>query len=150
MSEYLILAETVIYKNDRLTCMNVYNTFRTVALPAEFNFDMVILCGAKWAIGEHQLSIKAVESNGKEIDLGYATVNIPSEDFVYNAFLNNIKFVMDYSVSDLTFYVYDDGKEVYSRKYPVIPMFVPQKQEERENESENKDENSSQQEGNNS
>ena len=31
------------------------------------------------------------------------------EDFVYNAFLNNIKITMDYSVSDLTFIVYDDG-----------------------------------------
>lgn len=129
MSEYLILAETVIYKNDKLTCMNVYNNFRTVAMPAEFNFDMAILCGPKWSIGEHKLRVKVVASNGKEIDLGSATVNIPNEDFVYNAFLNNIRIAMDYSVSDLTFYVYDGDKEVYSRKYPVLPMLVPQKQE---------------------
>ena len=126
MSEYLILAETIIYKNNRLTCINTYDNFRTVAMPAEFNFDMVILCGPKWSVGEHKLSVKAVASNGKEISLGSATVNIPHEDFVYNAFLNNIKIVMDYSVSDLTFYVYDGDKEVYLRKYPVIPMLVPQ------------------------
>ncbi|MBQ3311995.1 hypothetical protein IJG72_07955 [bacterium] len=130
MSEYLILAETVIYKNDKLTCMNVYNNFRTVAMPAEFNFDMAILCGPKWSVGEHNLRVKAVASNGKEIDLGTAKVNIPHEDFVYNAFLQNIKIVMDYSVSDLTFYVNDNDKEVYSRKYPVLPMLVPQKQDE--------------------
>ena len=130
MSEYLILAETVIYKNDKLTCMNVYNNFRTVAMPSEFTFDMVILCGPKWSTGEHKVSVKAVASNGKEIEIGSATVNIPSEDFVYNAFLQNLKIVMDYSVSDLTFYVYDNDKEVYSRKYPVLPMLVPQKQEE--------------------
>ena len=130
MSEYLILAETVLFKNNKLTCMNVYNNFRTVAMPAEFNFDMAILCGPKWSVGEHKLSVKAIASNGKEISLGSATVNIPHEDFVYNAFLNNIKIVMDYSVSDLTFYVYDGDKEVYSRKYPVLPMLVPQKQDE--------------------
>ena len=137
MSEYLILAETIVYKNEKLTCMNVYNNFRTIAMPAEFNFDMVILCGPKWSVGEHKLSVKAVASNGKEIELGNAAVNIPNEDFVYNAFLNNIKLVMDYSVSDITFHVYDNDNEVYSRKYPVISMLVPQKKEEQE---ENKDE----------
>ena len=129
MSEYLILAETIIYKNNRLTCINTYDNFRTVAMPAEFNFDMAIFCGPKWSIGEHKLSVKAVASNGKEIDLGNATVNIPNEDFVYNAFLNNIKITMDYSVSDLTFYIYDNENEVFSRKFPVISMLVPKKQE---------------------
>ena len=126
MSEYLILAETIIYKNNRLTCINTYDNFRTVAMPAEFNFDMAILCGPKWSQGEHNLKVKAVASNGKEIDLGTAKVNIPHEDFVYNAFLNNIRLVMDYSVSDLTFHVYDNENEVFSRKFPVLPMLVPQ------------------------
>ena len=130
MSQYLVLAETIIFKNNRLTCINVYDNFRTVAMPSEFSFDMVVMCGPKWKVGEHKLSIKAVANNGKEVDLGTATVNIPNEDFVYNAYLNDIKITMDYSVNDLTFYVYDDGKEILSRKYPVIPMLVPQKQEE--------------------
>ena len=134
MAEYLILAETVIYKNNKLTCINVYNDFKAVAMPSEFNFDMVILCGPKWSVGEHKLSVKAVASNGKEIELGGATVNIPNEDFVYNAFLNNIRIGMDYSVSDLTFYVYDNGNEVCSRKYPVVSMLVPKKQEEQKEE----------------
>lgn len=137
MSEYLILAETIIYKNNRLTCINTYDNFRTVAMPAEFNFDIAILCGPKWSIGEHNLRVKAVASNGKEIDLGTAKVNIPHEDFVYNAFLNNIRLAMDYSVSDLTFYVYDGDKEVYSRKYPVISMLVPQGVNKGENEEDN-------------
>ena len=126
MSEYLILAETIIYKNNRLTCINTYDVFRTVAMPSEFNFDMAILCGPKWSVGEHNLRVKAIASNGKEIDLGTAKVNIPHEDFVYNAFLNNIRLVMDYSVSDLTFHVYDNENEVFSRKFPVLPMLVPQ------------------------
>ena len=91
MAEYLVLAETVFYKNDKLTCINIYNNFRAVAMPSEFHFDMAIMCGPKWSIGEHKLRVKAVASNGKEIELGTATVNIPNEDFVYNAFLNNVK-----------------------------------------------------------
>ena len=126
MSEYLILAETILYKNNRLTCINTYDNFKTVAMPAEFNFDMAILCGPKWSVGEHNLRVKAIASNGKEIDLGTAKVNIPHEDFVYNAFLNNIRLAMDYSVSDLTFHVYDNDNEVFSRKFPVLPMLVPQ------------------------
>ena len=98
-------------------------------MPAEFSFDMAIMCGPNWSTGEHKLSVKAKASNGKEINLGEATVKIPHEDFIYNAFLNNIKITMDYSVKDLTFYVYDNDKEIIVRKYPVIPMLVPQKQE---------------------
>jgi hypothetical protein len=112
--------------------MNVYNQFRTVAMPSRFNFDMVILCGPKWSVGEHKIVVKAVASNGKEIEIGTTTVNIPNEDFVYNAFLQDVKIVMDYSVSDLTFFVYDNDNEVYSRKYPVLPMLVPQKEENTE------------------
>ena len=130
MSEYLILAETIIFKNNRLTCINMYDNFRSVAMPSEFNFDLAIICGPHWEMGEHNLKLKAKASNGKEIELGEAKVNIPNEDFVYNAFLNNVKITMDYSVSDITFLVYDDKKEIISRKFPVIPMFVPQKQEE--------------------
>ena len=132
MSEYLIIAETVVYKNNKLTSINVYDMFRTVAMPSEFNFDMAILCGPKWSTGEHEVSIKAVGSNGKEVNLGNTKINILNEDFVYTAFSNNVKLVMDYSITDLTFFVYDNGNEVYSRKYPVIPMFVPQKQEEKQ------------------
>ena len=132
MSEYLVLAETILFKNDKLTCINIYNNFRTVAMPAVFNFDMAIMCGPKWSAGEHKLTVKAVASNGKEIELGSSVVNIPNEDFVYNAFLNNIKITMDYSVSDLTFHVYDNEKEVYSRKYQVLPMLVPQNNEQEE------------------
>ena len=145
MSEYIILAETIIYKNERLTCINIYNNFRTVALPAEFNFDMAIMCGPKWSVGEHKLSVKAIANTGKELNLGSAVVNIPNEDFVYNAFLNNIKVAMDYSVTDLTFYVYDNDKEVISRKYTVQPMFVPQKTKNEAAEEAKSDENKEEQ-----
>ena len=127
MSEYLILAEAVIYKKQRLTFINTINNFKAVAMPAKFNFDMVVLCGPKWKKGEHKLSLKLTADNGKEINLGNTVVNIPHEDFVYNAFLNDIKIQLDYSVSDLTFHVYDDNKEIITKKYPVLSMLVPSK-----------------------
>jgi hypothetical protein len=38
---------------------------------------------------------------------------------------------MDYSVSDITVCVYDNDKEIIARKYPVIPMLVPQKTDDK-------------------
>ena len=127
MAQYLVLAENVVFKNDTLTCINIYNKLSTVAMPAEFRFDMAIMCGPDWEVGEHKLSVKVKASNGKEVQLGELNVNIPNPDFVYNAYANDLKLVMDYSVSDLTIVVEDNGKEIISRKYPVVSMLVPQK-----------------------
>lgn len=129
MSEYLVLAENVFYKNNKLSCFNIYNQLTTVAMPAEFKFDLAILCGPNWSIGEHKLVVKARGSNGKEITLGDMTVNIPKEDFVYNAYANDLKIGMDYSVESLTIIVYDNDKEIISRTYPVISMLIPKKNE---------------------
>ncbi|MEE3349297.1 MAG: hypothetical protein VZR09_04585 [Candidatus Gastranaerophilaceae bacterium] len=131
MAEYLILAENVVFKNDRLTCINIYDKFTTVAMPAEFRFDLAIMCGPNWSVGEHKLAVKAKGSNGKEVDIGELTVNIPNENFVYNAYANDLKIIMDYSVSDITVCVYDNDKEIIARKYPVIPMLVPQKTDDK-------------------
>lgn len=125
MSQYLVLAENVVFKNDKLTCINIYDKLTTVAMPAEFKFDLAIICGPNWTVGEHKLTIKARGNNGKEVDIGEIIVNIPHEDFVYNAFANDIKIIMDYSVSDLTIIVYDNDNAIILRKYPVVSMLVP-------------------------
>lgn len=138
MSEYLILAENVIFKNNKLSCINIYDKLSTIAMPAEFRFDLAILCGPNWSVGEHKLLIKAKGSNGKEVSIGELTVNIPNEDFVYNAYANDCKIIVDYSVEYLTIVVYDNGEEILSRKYSVISMLVPQKKEEQVSERENK------------
>ena len=126
MAEYLILAENISFKNNKLTCINIYDRLSTIAMPSEFKFDLAIMCGPNWAVGEHKLVVKAVGSNGKEVYIGELAVNIPNEDFVYSAFANDLKLIMDYSVETLTFIVYDNGKQILSRKYPVISMLVPQ------------------------
>ena len=126
MAEYLILAENIVFKNNKLTCINIYDKLTTVAMPAEFKFDMAIVCGPDWEEGEHKLSVKAKANNGKEVQIGDLTVNIPNKNFVYNAFAQDLKIVMDYSITELTFYVYDNDKEIITRRYSVISMLVPQ------------------------
>ena len=133
MSEYLVLAENIIFKNNKLTCINIYDRLSAITMPAEFRFDLAIMCGPNWSKGEHNLSVKAVGNNGVDVSIGTLNVNIPNEDFVYNAFANDLKVIMDYSVTELTFIVYDNDKEILSRKYPVVPMLVPQKLEDAEN-----------------
>ena len=129
MAEYLVLAENIFFKNNKLSCFNIYDRLTTVAMPADFKFDLAIMCGPNWSVGEHKITVKARGSNGNEISVGEMTVNIPSEDFVYNAYANDLKIGMDYSVESLTILVYDNDKEIISRTYPVIPLLVPQKQE---------------------
>lgn len=129
MTEYLIIAENITFKNGKLSCINIYDKFTTVAMPAEFKFDLAVICGPKWTIGEHKLTIKARSNIGKEVNIGELTVNIPNEDFTYNAFAQDLKLIMDYSVENITFYVYDNEREIISRKYNVTSMLIPKEQE---------------------
>ncbi|MGN0005508.1 MAG: hypothetical protein ACI37Z_06025 [Candidatus Gastranaerophilaceae bacterium] len=127
MSGYFLIAENIIFKNNKLTCINIHNELAAIAMPAEFKFDMAVICGPKWTTGEHKLTIKVRANGGEEIVLSESTVNILNEDFVYNAIANDVKFRMDYDVQNLTFTVFDNDQEVVSRKYPVIAMLYPQK-----------------------
>ena len=141
MAGYLELAETVIFKKGRLTIINTYKDFNAVALPSEFQFDMAIMCGPNWSVGDHKLTVKVkANENGEELQLAEATVKIPHENFVYNAIANDVKFNMNYDVQYLTFTVYDDDKEVISRVYPVRAMLVPTQMVKQENQEEQKDE----------
>lgn len=126
MSGYFLIAENIIFKNNKLTCINIHNELAAIAMPAEFKFDMAVICGPQWTAGEHKLTIKVRANGGEEILLSESTVNILNEDFVYNAIANDVKFRMDYDVQNLTFTVFDNDQEVVSRKYPVIAMLYPQ------------------------
>ena len=129
MTEYLLLAENITYKQNKLSCINIYDNIPVIAMPAEFIFDMAAICGPHWTVGEHKLSIKAKVNTGKEMPIGELNVNILNEDYVYNAIANNLKLLMDESITDITFTLYDNEKEVFSRKYIVSPMFVAKKEE---------------------
>ena len=127
MSGYLELAETVIHKNGKTTIMNIYNELTAIAMPAEFRFDMAIMCGPKWSAGEHKLKIKVkANEDGEEKQLVETIIKIPHEHFVYHAVASDVKFTMNYDVQYLTFTVFDNDEEVVSRFYPVRAMLVPQ------------------------
>ncbi len=147
MSGYLELAEIVMYKDGRTTIINTYNELSAIAMPAEFRFDMAVMCGPKWTVGDHSLVIKVkANDDGEEKTLVETTIKIPHEQFVYHAVANDVKFTMDYNIQYLTFTVFDNGEEVISRVYPVRAMLVPQsivqqqgpKQEEATIDEENK------------
>ncbi len=137
MSEYLILAENITYKNNKLSCINIYDNFSAVALPAEFVFDLVVICGPNWKAGEHKLTIKAKTNTDVTIDIGEITVNIPNENFVYNAMAQNLRVALDYSISDLTFIVVEGKKEILQRKYSVNALLVPQQKAPEAEQTEN-------------
>ena len=127
MSGYLELAETAIYSNGKTTIINIYNELSALALPAEFRFDMAVMCGPNWTVGDHKLTIKVkANDNGEALTLVETSIKIPHEQFVYHAVANDVKFTMDYNVQYLIFTVYDNDKEVISRLYPVRAMLVPQ------------------------
>lgn len=130
MSEYLLLAENITYKNNKLSCINIYDNFSAVALPAEFVFDLVVICGPNWEQGEHKLAIKAKTNTDVTVDIGEITVQIPNENFVYNAMAQNLRIALDYSISDITFIVTDGDKEVIQRKYKVNSLLIPQAKKE--------------------
>ena len=128
MSEYLILAENITYKNNKLSCINIYDNFSAVAMPAEFVFDLVVICGPNWSAGEHKLNIKAKTNTDVTVDIGEIIVNIPNENFVYNAIAQNLKVTLDYSITDLTFIVLENNKQILDRKYSVSSLLVPKQQ----------------------
>ncbi len=125
MSEYLLIAESAIFKNNKLTCINIYDNFSAVALPAEFVFDLVIICGPNWTPGEHKISIKAKTTGDKIVEIGNIVANIPHENFIYNAIAQNLRITADYGIQNLTFIVYDGETQIIERTYPIRSLLVP-------------------------
>jgi hypothetical protein len=127
MAGYLELAEAAIHKEGKTYILNIYNELFAVAMPAEFRFDMAIMCGPKWTVGEHKLdvTVKANENGEVKNVVEGAEIKIAHEDMVYHAVLNNVKFTMNYDVKYLTFTVFDNDEEVISRVYPVRAMLYP-------------------------
>ena len=126
MAGYLELAEAAIHKEGKTYILNIYNELFAVAMPAEFRFDMAVMCGPKWTVGEHNLKIKVkANEDGEEKQLVDTTIKIPHEQFVYHAVANDVKFTMNYDVQYLTFTVFDNDEEVISRVYPVRAMLYP-------------------------
>lgn len=125
-SQYLMLAENITYKNNKLSCINIIDQFLVMQLPSEAYFDLVAVCGPGWEDGDYQITIKVQTDDNEIHELGKTDVKIPGEDFVYNAFAPNMKVTLEEDTKYVKFYVYRNDDLVIQRNYKVAPLFVQQ------------------------
>ncbi|OGH98167.1 MAG: hypothetical protein A2287_08180 [Candidatus Melainabacteria bacterium RIFOXYA12_FULL_32_12] len=130
--QYLLVAEQMIFRNNRLTAINIWDQLTAIHSPAKFNFDLAFICGPSWQPGEYDLKfkIKAV-TTGEEFEVGAIKVKITSEQSVFNAIASNVNIAMGEESGNVIFIVERDGQEIYSREYPVV-YFYKIKQESQE------------------
>lgn len=128
--QYLIVAENITYKHNKLSCINIFDHFVSVQLPAEFLFDLSVICGPGWDVGEYNLNIKAKTSDTDLTPIGDIQVNIPQNNFVYNAIAQNLKIVLGQHIKEITFLVFRNDELIIERTYPVNSLLVPVRQPE--------------------
>jgi len=129
-NQYLVVAESIIYKNSKLTCINIFDQFVSVQLPAEFHFDLAVMCGPGWESGEYSVAIKAQTTEETPVQIGEIKVNIPNENFVYNALAPNLRVSIGADVKKIKFLVFKNDKIIVERSYPVNSL-MGQKQKEK-------------------
>lgn len=123
-NQYLMIAENITFKHAKLSCINIIDQFTGMKLPAEFFFDMVVICGPGWATGEYDLSIRAKTNEMDETEIGSIKAEIKNESFVYNAVAENIKMSFGDDIESVVFSVYRNGEKFLERKYPVNALLV--------------------------
>lgn len=129
-NQYLIIAENITYKYNKLSCINIYDQFMTFGLPAESFFDLAVMCGPGWEPGEYDLKINVQINNESPVELGSVKTNIPHNNFVYNAIAPNLKIVLPQDAENVSFQVYKNDELVITRTYPINTLFVPQAEEQ--------------------
>jgi hypothetical protein len=129
-NQYLVIAENITYKYNKLSCINIYDQFMTFSLPAESFFDLAVMCGPGWDPGEYDLKINVQIDDDEPVELGSVKTNIPHDNFVYNAIAPNLKIILPQGSKNVTFYVYKNDKLILSRTYPINSLFVPQSEEQ--------------------
>lgn len=123
-THYLIVAENIIYKNGKLSCINIYDKFTGITCPSEFIFDLVVVCGPKWEPGTYNIRIEVEVLNDKTT-LGQVKVKIPQRAFTYNAIANNIKLAINNNIKKVTFNIYQEEELIIQRDYPITFMYNP-------------------------
>lgn len=122
-NQYLIVAENIIYKNNKLSCINIHDQFLSVQLPAEFTIDLAVICGPGWEAGSHNIEIKAKTDETEIVNVGNINIEIPGENFVYNAIAPNLKLALGEGVKNITFVVYKNNEVIIERTYPINSLF---------------------------
>lgn len=125
-NQYLLLAENITYKNNKLSCINIIDQLMTLKLPSEFQFDLVAICGPGWKEGEYDLTIKVQLDNNEINELGQTKVSVPGEGFTYNALASDLKVFIPENSKSMKFSVYRDNSLIIERKYQIASLFIPQ------------------------
>jgi len=125
-NQYLLLAENITYKNNKLSCINIIDQLMTLKLPSEFQFDLVAICGPGWKEGEYDLSIRVQLDESEINELGQTKVKVPGEGFTYNALASDLKVTIPENAKSMRFYVYRDNALMIERKYQIASLFIPQ------------------------
>ena len=129
-NQYLMLAENIVYKNSKLSCINIIDQILTVKLPSEFQFDLVAICGPCWKEGEYSISIRVQVDESEINELGQTQVKIPNEHFTYNALASDLKLMIPENSKSMKFYVFRDDKLILERIYQIATLFIPQEPQE--------------------
>jgi hypothetical protein len=127
---YLIIAEQVIFRNNKLSIMNVWHQFTALHLPAKFNFDLVFICGPGWEAGEYDLTIKVKSKVNEPVEVGTIKVNIVNDKATFNAIASDLNFMIEHNSGEITFIIERNGQEIFEREYPVAYLFDVKKQPE--------------------
>ena len=118
-NQYLVISEILVYKNNKLTAINMYDQFLAMQLPAEFDFDLAVLCGPGWAVGDYSLDIFIEPKGNESFKLGVINFDIPSENFVYNAVAQDLSLLINEGVEEIAFVVKNKEEILIRRNFMV-------------------------------
>lgn len=118
-NQYLVIAESLLYKNNKLTAINMYDQFLSMQLPAEFDFDLAVLCGPGWGPGDYSLDIFIEPKGAESFKLGVINFDIPNENFVYNAVAKDLSLVVNEGVEEISFIVKNKEEVLIERNFMV-------------------------------
>ncbi|MCK7484435.1 MAG: hypothetical protein MZU97_01930 [Bacillus subtilis] len=107
------MAEQIIFRNNRLSVINVWDQFVAIHSPAKFNFDMAFICGPGWQPGEYELKFK-VKSNSSEIhELGAVKAVIANDKAVFNAIAPNINLIITEDSGNVSFVIERNDEVIF-------------------------------------
>ncbi len=130
--QYLIVAEQISFRNNRLSVINVWDQFSALHLPAKFNFDLAFICGPNWDEGEYELKFKVRAGDKESVELGTVKAEIKNKQSVFNAIANNLNFLAEKGAESITFEIEVDGRNILEREYPISYLLELKKKEEDE------------------
>lgn len=125
-NQYLLLAENITYKNNKLSCINILDQIITLKLPTEFNFELAAICGPGWNAGDYTITIYVQLDDTEPNELGQTQVTIPNEEFTYNALATDLKIIIPENSKTINFTVFRNNDLIIERKYQISTLFIPQ------------------------